>query len=187
MSKQALLKLMKDRALTTGVDIVLRSGARSGYYMDCRAVSMTCDGRRLIKEVGEEMLWNVSHDVLLDGIGGVAVGGIPVAMSFADGEDVFIIRPAKSHGLQKELEGADHLVEKNVVVVEDTVTTGGSLEMALQAVVRGGLKPIGAFSLVDRRADIPTHIPLKTNGDEWLHIPYHPVFVLRDPGILSIM
>lgn len=188
-ARQAFKKLMEEHALKTDVDVDLSSGGKSRYYIDCRAVSMTYQGRGLISEIGEEIMSEELQELCPDGIGGVAVGGIPIAMAMADGEDVFIIRPsAKQHGLGKEIEGADHLIGKQVVIVEDTVTTGKSLKKSLNAAAEFGLKPILAISLVTRtEGAVPSSFPVVLNGYTSFAVPYRTVLVAREPGILSIM
>lgn len=188
-ARQAFKRLMEEQALKTDVDVKLSSGGKSRYYVDCRAVSMTCRGRQLISEIGEEIMAEELKELCPYGIGGVAVGGIPIAMSMADGEDVFIIRPsAKEHGLGKQVEGADHLVGKEVVVVEDTVTTGRSLKKSIGIACEFGLKPVLAISLVTRtEGDVLENLAVNLEDYKTCHVPHRTVLVAREPGILSIM
>jgi orotate phosphoribosyltransferase len=187
-ARHAFKELMEQHALRTGLDVMLSSGRRSRYYVDCRAVSMTYRGRRLIAELGQEMFYDMM-ELSFDAIGGVAVGGIPVAMAMADGEDVFIVRAAaKEHGLGKAVEGADHLVGRPVVIVEDAVTTGESLRKALVTAADFGLRPVLALSLVSRsEGGVLESFSIDSEHLGRINIPHRTALVAQEPGILSIM
>jgi orotate phosphoribosyltransferase len=62
----------------------------------------------------------------------------------------FLVRKeAKGHGTGKLLEG-QYRPGWKAVVVEDTVTTGGSLLKAIRAAEEAGLDVVGVLALVDR-------------------------------------
>ena len=92
-------------------------------------------------------------------VAGVELGGCPLASavafaSFADGhplDAVYVRKSTKTHGTKKLLEGADHLgPNARLVIVEDTVTTGGSTLRAVQAVRDAGFEVAGVVAVVDR-------------------------------------
>ena len=55
----------------------------------------------------------------------------------------------KAHGTGKQVEGPVAAGDR-VVIVEDTITTGGSATRAVEAVRREGAIPVGILALVDR-------------------------------------
>ena len=64
----------------------------------------------------------------------------------------FFVRSArKEHGLQRWIEGATEPGDR-VLVVEDTVTTGGSTVEAIGRIREEGLEIAGVVALVDRLA-----------------------------------
>jgi orotate phosphoribosyltransferase len=64
---------------------------------------------------------------------------------------VYIRKASKDHGTRKMLEGADHLrANARIVVVEDTVTTGGSTLRAVKALRDAGFEVAGVIAVVDR-------------------------------------
>lgn len=66
--------------------------------------------------------------------------------------DALYIRKAKKgHGTGKQIEGADRLAPgANIVIVEDTVTTGGSTLSAIETVREAGYAISAVFAIVDR-------------------------------------
>ena len=64
--------------------------------------------------------------------------------------DAFTVRKeAKQHGTGRRIEGP-FAAGATVVVVEDTITTGGSARRAIEAVVEAGAAVIGVLAVVDR-------------------------------------
>ena len=90
-------------------------------------------------------------------VGGLTLGADPVATAMlhaaaADGDrlDAFVVRKeAKTHGLQRRIEGAD-VRGRRVLVVEDTSTTGGSALTAVDAVREAGAEVVAVAVVVDR-------------------------------------
>jgi orotate phosphoribosyltransferase len=89
---------------------------------------------------------------------------------------VFVVRKeVKGHGTMKAIEGPLP-APCNVVIVDDVVTTGGSILKAIDAVEKLGCKVLMAITVLDRNA----------GASEELHrrgIPYTPLVTLADLGI----
>lgn len=91
-------------------------------------------------------------------VGGMTLGADPVAYAIAnhatrlgDVLDAFTVRKhPKEHGAGMQVEGGLP-AEARVVVVDDTVTTGGSLLAAVEVVERHGAVVVGVLALVDRQ------------------------------------
>ncbi len=92
-------------------------------------------------------------------IGGLTMGADPISYAIAhrswlEGNplNAFSVRKeAKSHGMGQQIEGG--LPEgARVLVIEDSLSTGGSAVRAVEAVRRHGAVPVGVFTLVDREA-----------------------------------
>jgi orotate phosphoribosyltransferase len=64
----------------------------------------------------------------------------------------FVRKDAKTHGLQRRIEGPPLTPEDRCVVVEDVVTTGGSTLAAIEALHDGGHQICGVISVLDRLA-----------------------------------
>jgi orotate phosphoribosyltransferase len=103
------------------------SGIRSPVYIDCRAILSNVELRDEVigglKALVEE---NVSG---FDGFSGTAVAGIPWASFLADRcrkRMLFVRKESRIHGLGKRIEGLFEAGQR-YVIVEDHVSTGGSL------------------------------------------------------------
>jgi orotate phosphoribosyltransferase len=149
-----LLQLLRERSLTRG-DFLLSSGRRSNYYIDARITTMSGRGQMLIGRVGlaalDEAGWRPAA------IGGLTLGADPIACAIAhtaclDGRatDAFTVRKQpKTHGTGKRIEGP-FPESGSIVIIEDTITTGGSALDAVQAVTDAGGSILGILALVDR-------------------------------------
>ena len=135
---------------------VLASGETSPYYVDCRALLAHPDARWLVAQLACTAI----RDLPFDAVGGLEIGAIPLATAISDYAfatqpsktyATFIVRKqAKEHGLGKRIEGA---VKPNdrVLVVDDVLTSGGSLLQAIQAARDGQLHVTHALVIVDRQ------------------------------------
>jgi len=61
-------------------------------------------------------------------------------------------KDAKTHGLQRRIEGPLLASDDRCVVVEDVVTTGGSTLAAIEALQEAGQQICGVISVLDRLA-----------------------------------
>jgi orotate phosphoribosyltransferase len=116
---------------------------------------MSPDGLALIGPLGLLAIEGAGWEV--ESIGGLTLGADPIAcaVSYASASTsrplrAFTVRKEpKTHGAGKLIEGpfraGDH-----VVVIEDTITTGGSARKAIDAVRAGGGLVAGVLALVDR-------------------------------------
>jgi orotate phosphoribosyltransferase len=149
-----LIALLQQRALRRG-DFVLSSGKRSSYYIDARLATMAGEGQRLIGQLGLAALDDLGWKPRT--VGGLTLGADPMAYAIAHAAaiqkreiDAFTVRKeAKTHGTGKLIEG-NFEAGWDVVVIEDTITTGGSALKAIEAVRAAGGNVIGVLALVDR-------------------------------------
>lgn len=151
-AKQTLLAELKEHSLILG-EVTLASGAVAQYYVDARRALMRPEGFR----AAGELIAAQAHEVGAAAVGGPATAAIPpacAAIAVPGGEDLvaFFVRSSrKEHGLQRWVEGP---VEAGVrcLVVEDTVTTGGSTATAIERVREEGLEVARVVAVVDRLA-----------------------------------
>jgi orotate phosphoribosyltransferase len=151
-AKQTLLAELREHSLVIG-EVTLSSGATAQYYVDAR--------RALLRPAGflaaGELIAAAALDAGADAVGGPATAAIPpscAALAVPAGRDLvgfFVRGERKQHGLQRWVEGA---VEEGArcLVVEDTVTTGGSTAEAIGRVAEQGLEIVGVVAVVDRLA-----------------------------------
>jgi orotate phosphoribosyltransferase len=100
---------------------------------------------------------DLTADLRPDAIGGLTMAADPMAgaiaaVSHAEGRPVkgFMVRKAqKEHGTQRTVEGPITAGDR-CVVIDDTVTTGGSLLRAIAAVEQLGASVLAVATLMDR-------------------------------------
>ncbi len=148
-----LAEIIKDKALRFG-EFVLASGQTSTYYIDGKMVTLDSEGayllaRCLLDLLGEEQV---------DAVGGMAIGADPmtgamVALAGAQGRRLsgFMVRKEpKGRGTNQQVEGP-LAPGARVVMLEDTITTGGSTLQAIAAVERERqARVVKVLAMVDR-------------------------------------
>src|SRR3990172_3079838 len=125
-----LSEVLRDRSILKG-RFKLASGRESDYYIDCRKTTLDPEGANL---VGRCILARIDREGIHPAaVGGMTLGADPIAaavavLSWQAGRPIpaFLVRrAAKDHGTGRRIEGWLP-AEKDVLVVEDVVTTGGS-------------------------------------------------------------
>lgn len=132
----------------------LASGATSPFYVDCRVLMAHPGPRALVAQLASDAMKNLPVDC----IGGLEIGAISIATAISDqahraGKDwrTFVVRKqAKDHGTGKLIEGAATAGDR-AVVVDDVLTSGGSVVKAVLAAREAGLKVSHALVIVDRQ------------------------------------
>jgi len=151
--RDELRGLVAVRAFTYG-NFTLTSGRQSDYYVDGKQV--TLDGRGLYLVARFTLEHCREHDI--DAVGGLTLGADPIAAAVAalsgEGErpiTAFIVRKeVKAHGTGRAIEGPDLRPGQRVLLVDDTLTTGGTFLQAREAVAATGATIVGALCVVDR-------------------------------------
>lgn len=151
-----LIALLKERSLTFG-DFVLASGARSTYYVDARRTTMHAEGQALVGSLGYRLIRE--SGVAPDTVGGLTMGADPVSYAIAHSSwlagspiHAFSVRKqAKGHGRGRRIEGCFEAGQK-VVIIEDSITSGGSALEACSAVEAEGGEIVGVLAIVDRES-----------------------------------
>lgn len=133
----------------------LASGLTSPFYIDCRSLMAHPGARRLVAQLACDVLRPVNVDCL----GGLEIGAIAIATSISDYAfaaqprrewRTFVVRKqAKDHGLGKVIEGVVRSGDQ-AVIVDDVLTSGGSLLKAVAAARSAGLAVTHALVIVDR-------------------------------------
>jgi orotate phosphoribosyltransferase len=177
-SRSRLLQLIKERALLRR-EIKLASGQGSSFYIDGKMILLHAESAWLIGDV----LFEMTKDLKLDAIGGPEVGAIPMATATAlryreaglPMEGFFVRKEAKAHGTQKRIEGM-FKPGFRVAIVEDVMTTGGSVIQAIDVVLQEGGKIEAVICIMDRLAGARETIEAKG-------LPFRSVFTIRDLGL----
>jgi orotate phosphoribosyltransferase len=151
-AKRTLLAELREHSLVIG-EVTLSSGAIAQYYVDARRALLRPAGFR----AAGELIAAAALELGASAVGGPATAAIPpacAALAVPGGEGLvgfFVRGERKAHGLQRWVEGP---VEEGsrCLVVEDTVTTGGSTVKAIERIREEGLEVVGVLAVVDRNA-----------------------------------
>lgn len=159
IERAELLKLLREKSVQHG-EFILRSGAKSTVYVNCKTTTMDPLGAAL---VGRTMFRLISStcddlDVKPDCIGGLTMGADPISLVTAMESARRGWRTLQALAIRKERKdhGKDNLIEGNfkvgdqVVVIDDVCTKGDSTFMAIQAIEEAGGKVVLVAALVDR-------------------------------------
>jgi len=150
--RRQLLEEIKQNAINFG-DFVLSSGKTSHYYLDCRKVTLSAKGAYLTGNAMFEAL----HPYDVQAVGGMTVAADPIATAIAVESwhrshplRAFIVRKeAKGHGMQRQVEGPVRAGDR-VAIVDDVLTTGGSILQAIESVEAIGLSVATVAVILDR-------------------------------------
>ena len=163
-------------------DFVLSSGQKSTYYFDGRLLSTDPEGADLISRA-----FGIAMDQAeVDAFGGPSVAAVPIVGSLAlrsklEGKNRtgFFVRPEqKDHGAGKQIEG-NLKAGMRVAAFDDTISTGGSLFPAIDAVEAVGCDVVLVMAILDRH---------QGGGDEILRrgIPFFRLWESTPEGKIKI-
>ncbi|MET0557863.1 MAG: orotate phosphoribosyltransferase [Solirubrobacterales bacterium] len=152
LAKQTLVDELREHSLIIG-EVTLASGATAQYYVDARRTLMQPAGFA----AAGELIAARALELGAGAVGGPATAAIPpacAAIAVPAGADLvafFVRGERKEHGLQRWVEGPVGPGTR-CLVVEDTVTTGGSTAEAIGRIQEEGLEVAGVVAVVDRLA-----------------------------------
>lgn len=131
---------------------VLASGRESDLYVDCKPAITDPKILRAIAELMGHQL-ALGHDDHY-GFAAVPLGGVPIAtaLSLQEGFPLVLVRPtAKGHGTGRRVETCTiQQYKPKLIIIEDVVTTGGSVLTTVNTLIEEGFTPGGVLAIMDR-------------------------------------
>jgi orotate phosphoribosyltransferase len=152
--KSRLAKLLYAKSYLEG-DFTLTSGRKSDYYFDCRQSSLHPEGAWLIGRLFVDMLRGMEATA----VAGMTMGADPLVTAtslaaYAEGivlPALIVRKEVKAHGTARAVEGLANVSPGDrVVVLEDVVSTGGSVIKACKRVEEADLRVCAVFCILNR-------------------------------------
>ncbi len=161
---QELFELIKERSFKKGL-FMLASGQTSTQYFNLKPTLLSWDGAQLTASLMMDMMCDHLQYETNVYVGGMAVGAVPMVASICTNRTwrgsyytrkfngLFVRKEVKEHGTRQLIEGlasGESIEGKNIQIVEDVCTTGGSILQAVQAFRDAGAIVKNAFTIVER-------------------------------------
>ena len=151
--RKTLLHLLKERAYKHG-QFTLSSGKESEHYINCKPVTLCCEGNALLSHL---MIEYVEDDA--KAVGGLTLGADPLVCGIAQKAyysgkhiDALIVRKnPKGYGTKEVIEGNKPPKGSIVTVLEDVTTTGSSAIKAVNVLRNAGYIVNRVIAIVDRQ------------------------------------
>jgi orotate phosphoribosyltransferase len=155
-------------------DFLLRSGARSSYYIDKYLFTTQPE---LLRRIASALAARVPGRV--QRLAGPVLGAVPLvtAVSLETGLPMVIVRTdkPKEYGTAKQVEGA-LVAGERVLLIEDVVTTGGAALSAVDELRAVGAEVVGALVVVDREQGGPAAFAERG-------VPFRALFTKTELGL----
>jgi orotate phosphoribosyltransferase len=160
--------------------VELASGEMSQDFVDAK---LAVDDPDDLDLVGAAMTAAAAAaGVSFEAVGGLALGAVPFTFAVAHAARCrwFLVRKEpKGRGTNRWAEGARLQPGTPVMLVDDVITTGGSIQVAYDKVTSLGARVVFATTLVDR-GDVAAGFFQRVG------VPYVPMLTYRDLGIAPV-
>ena len=152
--KTRLARILYEKSYLEG-SFTLTSGRTSDYYFDCRQSSLNPEGAFLIGSIFYHML----RDLPVHAVAGMTMGADPLVtatsvIAFQHGRSLpalIVRKQAKGHGTGRAVEGLGNVTSgQQVLMLEDVVSTGGSVLKACERIREADMVVAGIFCILDR-------------------------------------
>ena len=157
MTSENVLKLFKESGALLDGHFILTSGLHSPQYFQCAKVLQ-------YPWHAQKLCWEIACNFMTDQITVVvapAIGGIVVAQEVARLIKARAIFAERENNKMTFRRGFEIKPDDNILVVEDVVTTGGSVNEIVSLVQESGANLKGVGFLVDRsqgKAQFPVNV-----------------------------
>lgn len=146
MKQKEIIELFKKTDVIQTGHFELSSGRHTDTYLQCAKIMQYPEyTNKLAKEIAE--LWTEED---IDLIVGPAIGGIIISYAVASVMNLRNIFSERKDGKMKFRRNLDVKEVEKVLIVEDVVTTGGSVREVITLLEESNAHIVGISSLVDR-------------------------------------
>ena len=153
LNKAKLLKQLIEKSYKKG-NFTLASGKKSSHYLNCKPVSLNGEGLNLISDLFLELM-----DTSSEAVAGMTLGADPlvsglIVTAASQGlylNGLIIRKEIKNYGTKSGIEGPTLEKGTLVTVLEDVVTTAGSVIKAIKKLRENNYVIEEVLSIVDRQ------------------------------------
>jgi orotate phosphoribosyltransferase len=164
LTDENILQALKDAdAIRTG-HFVLTSGRHSDTYVQCARI---LEDPALVTLLAKTAVERLPEELQVDLVAAPAVGGLIIGFAVAQALGVKFIFSEREEGRMVFRRAFEVPAGARVLVVEDVVTTGGSVGEVIELVREAGGEVAGVVSLIDR------------GGDKKFDAPFWPLLQLE--------
>ena len=166
----SLAKLLREEGIIVKGDIVLKSGEKSDYYCNFRKLLTNPDLMDTMANSIIEIIRN--RNLEFDAICGVLTGAVPIASIVSNKlkcKQILVRDKVKDYGMKNLIDG-DLEEGSTVLVIEDVITTGGSVLEVVNKLMNAKYKVETIVCLLDRgsknRKSVPCEVISVVNRDQ---------------------
>lgn len=146
LTNEEIIQIFKEKEVMLEGHFLLTSGRHSDKYLQCAKLFQYADTSELICK----LLAGKFKEDHIDLVAGPAIGGIIMAYEMGRQLGVKNIFAERENGVMTFRRGFQVPKGANVLVVEDVVTTGGSVREVIALLKEQGANVAGVGSVVDR-------------------------------------
>lgn len=149
--EELAMVLVKVKAIQFGT-FTLASGKMSSYYIDLRTIPSYPGAYKTLIEAYGEFLKHEFKEPSYDAIAGIPTAGLTLSSPIAlmlEKPMIYVRKDEKDHGRGKLVEGVTRPGWK-VLLIDDVITTGGSILSAVEAIRAEGCEVDAASVVIDR-------------------------------------
>lgn len=157
MNQTEKLQQLKDAVLSIALQkghFALTSGGYSKFYIDSKLITLD----PFFNDIITDLLMNKIDDIHeIDAIGGLEMGAVPVStllshkcMPIKSIQSFVFRKEAKSCGLKKSIEGCLPPAPANIIVVDDSTSSGKSALRVASYLQQKGYSVLQILSVFDR-------------------------------------
>jgi len=148
MLKESLIKSLYQIGCIQFGEFKLKSGQTSSVYMNLRKIISYPDIMRMVAKA----MWEETRDSQFDLVCGVPYTALPIATCLSLEHNIPMImrrKEKKDYGTKQSIEG-EFQPNQTCLIIEDVITTGGSIIETAVDLENAGLKINDVVALIDR-------------------------------------
>ncbi len=150
MNEQEILAMYEDAGALLNGHFILSSGRHSARYLQSALVLMNIDHAT---RLAETLIARVEDPDQVDMVVAPAIGGLVIGQEVARLMHTPFIFTERKEGEMQLRRGFSIPAGARILVVEDVITTGGSVRECIEVVRAHGGEPVRILAVVDRAPD----------------------------------